>query len=59
MYITCDIMSSERSFSALKRIKTSIGSSMGNERLTALTLLHIHRDVEIDVEVIDEDIQDE
>ena len=47
--------SSERSFSALKRIKTSIRSSMGNEKLTALTLLHIHRDVEIDVEeVIDE-----
>ena len=37
--------SSERSFSALKRIKTSLRSTMGNERLTALTLLHIHRDI--------------
>ena len=45
----------ERSFSALKRIKTFLRSSMGNERLTALTLLHIHRDIEIDIpEVIDE-----
>ena len=47
--------SCERSFSALKRIKTSLRSSMGNERLTALTLLHVHRDIEIDVpQVIDE-----
>ena len=28
---------------------------MGNERLTALTLLHIHRDIEVDVpQVVDE-----
>ena len=28
---------------------------MGNERLTALTLLHVHRDIEIDApQVIDE-----
>lgn len=47
--------SSERSFSALKRIKTSLRSTMGNERLTGLTLLHIHRDIDIDIqEVIDE-----
>ena len=44
--------SSERSFSALKQIKTSLRSSMGNERLTALTLLYIHRDVEIDIEEV-------
>ena len=47
--------SSERTFSALKRIKTSLRSSMGTERLTALTLLHIHRDIDIDIpEVIDD-----
>ena len=47
--------SSERSFSCLKRIKTTLRSSMGNERLSSLALLHTHRDIEIDIaEVIDE-----
>ena len=41
--------SAERSFSALKRVKSSLRSSMGNERLSALTLLHIHRDIDIDI----------
>ena len=46
---------SERSFSGLKRIKTSIRSTMGNERLTSLSLLHFHRDIDINIaEVIDE-----
>ena len=37
--------SSERSFSTLKRIKTYLRSTWGNERLTSLALMHIHRDV--------------
>ena len=41
--------SSERSFSALKRIKTNIRSSMTNDRLTSLTLLHIHHDIAVDI----------
>ncbi len=46
---------SERSFSALKRIKTNIRSNMSNERLTSLTLLHVHQDNPIDIpEVINE-----
>ena len=43
---------SERSFSGLKRIKTSIRSTMGNERLTSLSLLHFHRDIDINIEEV-------
>ena len=47
--------SAERSFSGLKRIKTALRSIMGNERLTSLALLHLHRDIDIDIpEVMDE-----
>ena len=47
--------SAERSFSGLKRIKTVFRSSMGNERLSSLALLHIHQDIPVNVEeVIDE-----
>ena len=42
----------ERSFSGLKRIKTSIRSTMGNERLTSLSLLHFHRDIDINIEEV-------
>ena len=41
--------SAERSFSGLKRIKTPLRSSMITERLTGLTLLHIHHDILIDI----------
>ena len=41
--------SAERSFSGLKRIKTPLRSSMITERLTGLTLLHIHRDIPVDI----------
>lgn len=47
--------SAERSFSGLKRIKTTLRSTMGNERLTSLALLHLHQDIDVNVsEVIDE-----
>eukprot|EP00117_Sycon_ciliatum_P011780 scpid47775/ scgid13111/ 52 kDa repressor of the inhibitor of the protein kinase; 58 kDa interferon-induced protein kinase-interacting protein; Death-associated protein 4; THAP domain-containing protein 0 len=47
--------SSERSFSALKRIKDRQRSTMGNERLTGLALLHIHHDIPVSIDaVIDE-----
>lgn len=46
--------SSERSFSSLKRIKTYLRSSCGNERLTSLALMHIHRDVPVSsMEIVD------
>ena len=47
--------SAERSFSGLKRIKTALRSTMNNERLTSLTLLHLHRDIDINIpDIIDE-----
>ncbi len=47
--------SAERSFSGLKRIKTAVRSSMTTERLTGLSLLHIHRDIPVNIDVaIDE-----
>lgn len=42
--------SSERSFSALKRVKTNIRSTMTNQRLTSLTLLHVHHDIPVDID---------
>ena len=47
--------SAERAFSGLKHSKTDLHSSMTNERLTSLSLLHMHADIVIDIEkVIDE-----
>ena len=40
--------SAERSFSGLKRIR----STMSNERLSSLALLHLHRDINVKVEDI-------
>ena len=47
--------SAERSFSTLKRLKTYLRSSMGDDRLTALALIHVHAEtIPIDTaEVID------
>ena len=42
----------ERSFNGLKRIKTVLRSSMSNERLLSLTLLHVHQDIPIDIEEV-------
>ena len=39
--------SSGTSFSTLKRIKTYLRSTCGNERLTSLALMHIYRDVSV------------
>ena len=41
---------SERSFSTMRRLKTYLRSSIGNERLTGLALLSIHKDRQIDRE---------
>ena len=39
----------ERSFSKLKLLKTYLRSTMGQERLTGLAILFVHREMEIDV----------
>ena len=44
----------ERANSALKRVKTDLRSTMDQDRLNALLLLHVHRDIKLDVnKVID------
>ena len=42
----------ERGNSAIKRIKSSQRSTMGQDRLNALTLLQIHRDIPLDYKKI-------
>lgn len=48
------IATAERTFSCLRLLKSWLRSSMGQERLTGLALMHIHYDENIDIEnVID------
>ena len=42
----------ERANSALKRIKTDLRSTMKEDRLNALLLLHVHRDIKLDYDKI-------
>ncbi|KAJ8915305.1 hypothetical protein NQ315_014813 [Exocentrus adspersus] len=44
--------SAERSFSTLKRIKTYLRNSTSETRLNGLALMNIHRDINIDVNII-------
>lgn len=50
--LPASVTSAERSFSTLRRLKTWIRSRMGEERLTGLALMNIHRDIDIDVEKV-------
>ena len=42
----------ERSFSAMRRVKSYLRSTMGDERLSNLSLMHIHRHVQVDLDMI-------
>ena len=42
----------ERSISVLRRLKTYLRSSMGQERLSGLALMHIHYGMELDLDEI-------
>ena len=44
--------SCERSISTLRRLKTYLRSTMGQKRLKSLALLHVHREINLDVEKI-------
>jgi hypothetical protein len=44
--------SAERSFSSLKRIKTYLRSTMGQERLNVLAMLHINKDIQVNPEEV-------
>lgn len=52
MQIFCSLpvttATSERSFSTMNRIKIKFRSVMGEERITGLALLSLHRDFKID-----------
>ena len=42
-------------FNVPKSVKTALRSTMSDEGLTSLTLLHVHRDIDIEIsEVINE-----
>jgi hypothetical protein len=43
---------SERSFSAMHRIKTYLRSTMKNERLSSIGILHIHRSKSVNIDGI-------
>ena len=40
----------ERSFSSMKRLKTSLFSSMTGERLSSLAILHVHKHKDINID---------
>ena len=42
--VPCSNAEAERSFSSLRRLKTYLRSSMGQERLNNIALLHVHQD---------------
>ena len=42
----------ERSFSALRRIKSYLRSTMSSERFAGLALMHLHSDVHIDIDEV-------
>ena len=44
--------SAERSFSTLRRLKTWMRSRMGEERLTGLAMLNVHRDIAVSVDSV-------
>jgi hypothetical protein len=46
---------SERSFSAMRRVKSYLGSTIGDGRLPNLSLMHIHRHVQVDLDMIIDD----
>ena len=42
--LPCTVASAERSFSMLRRLKSYLRESIGQSRLTHLTLMHVHKE---------------
>ena len=42
----------ERSFSSMKRLKTPLRNTMTDDRLSSLVILHIHKENEVNVESV-------
>jgi len=53
--ISVSSATSERSFSAIRRVKSYLRSTIGDERLSNLSLIHVHRHVHVDLNVIIDD----
>jgi len=54
-HVSCVNMCAERSFSSVKRLKTPLWSAVSDARLTSLSVIHVHKHKEIDLnEVISE-----
>jgi len=49
---TCE---AERTFSALRRLKTYLRNTMASDRFTSLALMHIHKGMPVDITKIIED----
>jgi hypothetical protein len=47
--IPVTIVSVERSFSTLKRLKTYLRNTVGEERLNGLALMNVHRGIQLDI----------
>ncbi|CAF2907259.1 unnamed protein product [Rotaria sp. Silwood2] len=47
------VSTAERSFSTMKRIKTTLRNSIGDERLSNLAIIHIHHDIASNLNVED------
>ena len=47
-----DSATAERSFSVLRRLKTYVRSTMNNDRLSSLALMHIHRHFRVDLDKV-------
>jgi len=50
--IPVNVCQCERSFSSLKRIKTYLRNSTGQERLSGLALINIERDYQVDIDQV-------
>lgn len=46
------VASAERTFSTLRRVKTWLRARMGDTRLTGLCLLHVHRDINVEIDKV-------
>ena len=51
-FLLVSTASAELSFSTLRRLKTYLRSTMGEERLTGLALMTVHRERDVSVETI-------
>ena len=52
LYLHVSSCEAERSFSALRRIRSYLRSTMSSERFSGLALMHLHSDVDIDIDEV-------